>query len=65
MKLRQRIAIGHYLIMYFVDWRRWSIGISWDRYYRDWHVYLPVIQITVWKSLRQFPIHVKENDDDL
>lgn len=41
-KLKHSIAFWH------VDWRRWTIGISWNRKMDDWKVHLPVISLVIW-----------------
>ena len=40
--------LGKTLVRIAVDWRRWTIGVSWNRFLDDWQIYLPVVQITIW-----------------
>lgn len=31
-----------------IDWRRWTVGISFNRYRDDWKIYFPVITVVIW-----------------
>ena len=33
-----------------VDWRRWTFGVGFNKYYDDWKIYLPVVCINIWIS---------------